>query len=88
MATTVGNILRLSRAGLVLAQHGVRFVPAGTKPPFALCTSHARLTLPIRVLTWPFRARQPKEQPRCRARWRASGPATSSSASSSPPAPT
>ncbi len=36
MATTVGNILRLSHAGIVLAQHGVRFVPAGTKAPFAL----------------------------------------------------
>ena len=36
MATTVGNILRLSRAGFVLAQHGVRFVPAGTKLLFAL----------------------------------------------------
>ena len=29
MATTFGNLLRLSRAGIVLAQHGVHFVPAG-----------------------------------------------------------
>ena len=59
MATTVGNILRLSRAGFVLAQHGVRFVPAGTKVPFALYLARAA-TLPVRILTWPFRARQPK----------------------------
>ena len=59
MATTVGNILRLSRAGFVLAQHGVRFVPPGTKPPLALQLAQAA-TLPIRVLTWPFRARQPQ----------------------------
>lgn len=59
MATTVGNILRLSRAGIVLAQHGVRFVPAGTRPPFALHLARA-LTLPVRLLAWPFRARGPK----------------------------
>jgi ubiquinone biosynthesis protein len=59
MATTVGNILRLSRAGLVLAQHGVEFVPAGTKTPLALHVARA-LTLPIRALTWPFRAARPK----------------------------
>src|SRR5262245_21619720 len=59
MATTVGNILRLSRAGLVLAQHGVDLVPAGTKAPFALHLARA-LTLPVRALTWPFRAMQPK----------------------------
>jgi ubiquinone biosynthesis protein len=59
MATTVGNILRLSRAGLVLAQHGVDFVPEGTKAPFALQVARA-LTLPIRALAWPFRAARPK----------------------------
>jgi ubiquinone biosynthesis protein len=59
MATTVGNILRLSRAGLVLAQHGVDLVPAGTRAPFALQLARA-LTLPIRVLTWPFHATQSK----------------------------
>jgi ubiquinone biosynthesis protein len=59
MATTVGNILRLSHAGIVLAQHGVRFVPAGTKPPLALHLARAA-TLPIRALTWPFRAHRPK----------------------------
>jgi ubiquinone biosynthesis protein len=59
MATTVGNILRLSRAGLVLAQHGVDLVPAGTKAPLALHVARA-LTLPVRVLAWPFRARRSK----------------------------
>jgi ubiquinone biosynthesis protein len=59
MATTVGNILRLSRAGFVLAQHGVDLVPEGTKAPFALHLARA-LTLPIRALTRPFRAVQPK----------------------------
>ena len=54
MASTLGNILRLSRAGIVLAQHGVRFVPAGTKAPLALHLARAA-TLPIRALTWPFR---------------------------------
>jgi ubiquinone biosynthesis protein len=59
MASTVGNILRLSHAGIVLAQHGVRFVPAGTKAPFALHLARA-LTLPIRALTWPLRIGQPR----------------------------
>jgi ubiquinone biosynthesis protein len=59
MATTVGNILRLSRAGIVLAQHGVEFVPPGTKPPVALSLARVA-TLPIRILTWPFRASRPK----------------------------
>jgi len=59
MATTVGNILRLSRAGVVLAQHGVEFVPVGIKPPLALRLARVA-TLPVRVLTWPFRAARPK----------------------------
>jgi ubiquinone biosynthesis protein len=59
MASTVGNVLRLSHAGIVLAQHGVRFVPAGTRVPFALHLARA-LTLPIRLLTWPSRIGQPK----------------------------
>jgi ubiquinone biosynthesis protein len=60
MATTLGNILRLARAGIVLAQHGVRFVPAGTRAPFALHLARWA-TLPIRMLTWPFRVGEPKE---------------------------
>jgi len=61
MASTLGNILRLARAGIVLAQHGVRFVPAGTKVPLALHLARVA-TLPIRVLTWPLRIGQPKER--------------------------
>ena len=60
MASTLGNILRLARAGIVLAQHGVRFVPAGTKAPLVLYLARAA-TLPVRALTWPFRIGQPKE---------------------------
>src|SRR4051812_17400528 len=59
MASTLGNILRLTRAGIVLAQHGVRFMPAGTKVPFVLHLARIA-TLPIRALTWPFRIGQPK----------------------------
>ena len=67
MASTLGNILRLARAGIVLAQHGVRFVPEGMKVPLALHLARAA-TLPIRALTWPFRIGQPKAAPRRRAR--------------------
>jgi ubiquinone biosynthesis protein len=61
MASTIGNIFRLARAGIVLAQHGVRFVPAGTKVPFVLHLARVA-TLPVRALTWPFRLGQPKER--------------------------
>jgi ubiquinone biosynthesis protein len=61
MTSTIGNILRLARAGIVLAQHGVRFVPARTKVPFVLHLARAA-TLPIRALTWPFRLGEPKER--------------------------
>ena len=61
MASAPGNIFRLTRAGIVLAQHGVRFVPAGTKVPLALHLARVA-TLPIRALTWPFRVGQPKQR--------------------------
>jgi ubiquinone biosynthesis protein len=60
MANAVTNLLRLARAGVVLAQHGVRFVPKGTKVPLALHVARAA-TWPIRVVTWPFRIGEPKE---------------------------
>src|SRR6476661_10957994 len=61
MASSLGNILRLARAGIVLAQHGVRFVPAGNNVP--LCLQLARIaTLPVRLLTWPFRIGEPKDR--------------------------
>lgn len=55
------NSLRLARAGLVLAQHGVSFVPKGMKVPPAL-TAARLLTAPIRWLTAPFRIGQPKAE--------------------------
>ena len=60
MATTIGNLLRLARAGVSLAQHGVSFVPKGTPVPLALHIARAA-TLPVRAVTWPFRAGQSKE---------------------------
>src|SRR5882757_9169322 len=59
MASSIGNILRLARAGVVLAQHGVRFVPVGTKVPLVLRLARVA-TLPIRALTWPLRIGQPR----------------------------
>ena len=60
MANAVTSLWRLARAGIVLAQHGVRFVPKATKVPLALHLAYAA-TLPIRLLSWPFRRHQPKE---------------------------
>ena len=54
MATAALNLLRLARAGVVFAQHGIAFVPKGMRAPWALRLAHA-FTLPIRVLSWPFR---------------------------------
>jgi ubiquinone biosynthesis protein len=60
MATALGNIFRLGRAGAVLAQHGVRFVPQGTRVPFLLRLARAA-TLPIRILAWPLTRSRPEE---------------------------
>jgi len=60
MPTAVMNIVRLTRAGLVLAQHGVRFVPPGMAVPLPLRIART-LTAPVRWLTAPFRWRQPEE---------------------------
>jgi ubiquinone biosynthesis protein len=60
MANAVTNLWRLARAGIVLAQHGVRFVPKGTKVPLLLHIAYAA-TLPVRIISWPFRRKQPKE---------------------------
>ncbi len=60
MTTAVGNLLRLARVGFVLAQHGASLVPHGTPVPLALRLARAA-TLPIRVLTWPFRRRRPAD---------------------------
>ena len=53
------HTLRLARAGLVLAQHGVRFVPKGMAVPLPLRL--ARLaTAPLRLITAPFHWGEPK----------------------------
>ena len=60
MAGAILNTLRLARAGIVLAGHGVSFVPPGQKVPLVL--NFARIaTIPFRLLAWPFNAGQPKE---------------------------
>lgn len=51
------NTFRLARAGLVLAEYGARLVPPGVRIPLALRVAHAA-TLPIRLLTAPFRRRR------------------------------
>jgi ubiquinone biosynthesis protein len=60
LANALTNLLRLSRAGLTLAQHGVRFVPKGMKAPLVLHLARA-LSLPVRIAAWPFRLGRPKE---------------------------
>ncbi len=55
MAGAIINSLRLSRAGLVLAQHGVRFVPPGTPVPMPL-----RL---VSLVTSPLRLFSPRARP-------------------------
>lgn len=66
MATALGNLYRLSRAGLVLAQHGIRFVPKGQPVPLPLRLARA-MTLPVRWLSAPFRATTPKSERLSRA---------------------
>ncbi|HEY8194253.1 MAG TPA: 2-polyprenylphenol 6-hydroxylase [Hyphomicrobium sp.] len=53
------NTFRLARAGFVLAQHGVRFVPSGVPVPLPLKIARAA-TVPIRFLTAPFRRDEPR----------------------------
>ena len=62
MASAITNVVRLARAGLVLAQHGVSFVPKGMRAPAILYVARA-LTWPIRVVTWPLhRGEDPKSR--------------------------
>ena len=60
MAGALTNSLRLMRAGIVLAQHGVRFVPKGMTVPLPLKLARAA-TLPLRIVMAPFRWGKPKE---------------------------
>ncbi|MBX9682313.1 MAG: ubiquinone biosynthesis protein UbiB, partial [Hyphomicrobium sp.] len=59
MPGAFSHTVRLARAGLVLAQHGVRFVPKGVPVPLALRIARA-LTAPIVLLAALFRATTPK----------------------------
>ena len=61
MANAIINTLRLARAGIVLAQHGVRFVPKGMPVPLPLKLAKAA-TLPIRLITAPLRWGKPKHR--------------------------
>ncbi|MEM1370901.1 MAG: AarF/UbiB family protein, partial [Pseudomonadota bacterium] len=61
MASTLINVMRLASAGLVMAQHGVRFVPAKMKVPLALRLAQWAV-YPITLLTWPLRANRPRDQ--------------------------
>jgi ubiquinone biosynthesis protein len=54
MAGALTNSLRLAKAGLVLAQHGVRFVPEGTPVPLGLRLAHMA-TAPLRLVASPIR---------------------------------
>lgn len=60
MAGAFTNSLRLARAGIVLAQYGVRFVPEGTDVPFALRAARW-LTAPIGWVAAPFRGAGSKQ---------------------------
>jgi ubiquinone biosynthesis protein len=60
MASMLANLVRLARAGLVLAQHGVRFVPKSMAVPWGLKLAYAA-TLPVRLVSWPFRIGQPND---------------------------
>jgi ubiquinone biosynthesis protein len=60
LPTTLGNLWRLARAGVVLAQHGVDLVPKGIKAPLALHLARWA-TAPIRLVAWPFRLGRPRE---------------------------
>ena len=55
MAGALINTMRLARAGLVLAEYGVRLVPPGVPVPLPLRLANAA-TAPWRALTWPVRA--------------------------------
>ena len=59
MTSAVVNIYRLAKAGLVFAQHGVRFIPKGMPVPFIVKLAGVA-TAPIGWISAPFRMGQPK----------------------------
>lgn len=60
MISTLLNIWRLVRASLVLAHHGIRFIPKGVKVPLILHIAHV-LTWPLQVLFISFRVSHSRE---------------------------
>jgi len=61
MTGTLFHVARLARAGFVLAQHGVSFIPEGQRTPLPLQLARIA-TVPIRLMFWPFRLRQPRDR--------------------------
>jgi ubiquinone biosynthesis protein len=61
MAGSIINSLRLAKAGLVLAQHGVRFVPPGTPVPLPLRLAQIAVA-PISLISAPFHAAEPRKK--------------------------
>jgi ubiquinone biosynthesis protein len=61
MAGAITNSLRLAKAGLVLAQHGVRFVPSGTPVPLPLRLARIAVA-PISLVSAPFHAAEPRKK--------------------------
>ena len=59
MANAVSNLFRLSRAGLVFAEHGVRFVPPGQPVPLPLRLAQVA----VAPLRWFRRGRKPEAAP-------------------------
>ncbi|MEQ1653334.1 MAG: 2-polyprenylphenol 6-hydroxylase [Hyphomicrobium sp.] len=53
------HTVRLARAGLVLAQHGVRFIPKGIPVPLPLRLARM-VTAPLRIIAAPLHWGQPK----------------------------
>ncbi|MEZ5851021.1 MAG: 2-polyprenylphenol 6-hydroxylase [Hyphomicrobiaceae bacterium] len=61
MPSTLTNLLRLARAGLTLGQFGVDLAPAGALPRGALAALRI-VTVPVRLLTWPWRRKTPPDR--------------------------
>jgi ubiquinone biosynthesis protein len=61
MSGALSHTFRLARAGLVLAEHGVRFVPKGAPVPAPLRLARFAAAI-VNLLTWPFR-RSSRRQP-------------------------
>ena len=55
MASALLNIARLTKVGMTLAQHGVKFAPKGVEIPFGLRVI-SWATIPYRLITAPFRS--------------------------------